>query len=678
MNMIPTSEGTLLSTIHGRDRRALRSIGKKDLLAAKKYGTRERQYYRDRWKFTFAGIVYITESDQSTEVTSYALPIEVHPVALTLQDHFYHNELARKMKAMPSICTSHIVVVIDQSSSMRTCDVDNYKTRSDAVYATMALDYLGKQIDQRHFSNANYTDAMTLIEMHEYSSIIFEREPCTNVLYNKFVDRKSSVKPSGHGMFLDALYSAGRALRPDKGNDSCTLMIMFLSDGKPSDHIPNPANEIGQMVFKICSEFGPQLSVHTLGFAQRGSDFTVLEHMAEQARNAGCKGNFELVDTRGNALSASITSLSDSMSATRKMSMMSHELKASKTTRNISAESLHEASDRFSSAHDDIYDGSWTFYQDGYNRLTWSSNKQQLTPVGAGQGVCIRNIMIGAGAERLVFRAVELVKNSEGQLVPAPEKLVAKECKYEEGLKLESFHEIFCKTQRQASKLADKFNKRVTQMCHLHSIPVPATIQFLQCYVYEVPEQIGEEVSYRTVLIEKRLDPNQYTKWNSNNGYVAGPQKLSDILNRQLIEPVNIPRHEHLEVIEEGSDCSEDEIDASSEKMQICEEMDPSNAWKSSEEKVFCILPTDVPQAFSHHSYRYTQRAQLVCDLQGVLDTSISPPVFELTDPVIHTNDHSRQRIFGRTDHGHKGMRSFMKSHICNDLCKLLGISEYH
>lgn len=278
----------------------------------------------------------------------------------------------------------------------------------------------------------------------------------------------------------------------------------------------------------------------------------------------------------------------------------------------------------------------------------------------------------------MVFRAVELIKDSFGQLVPAAEKLVAKECKYEEGLKLESFHEIFCKTQRQASKLAEKFNKRVTQMCHLHSIPVPATIHFLQCYVYEVPEQIGEEVTYRTVLIEKRLNPNHYTKWNSNNGYVAGPQKLSDILNRQLIEPALIPQHEHLEVIEECSDSSEDETAATGEKLQICEEMDSSSACKPSEDQVFCILPTDVPQAFSHHTYRYTQRTQLVCDLQGVLDTSISPPVFELTDPVIHTNDYSRQRIFGRTDHGHKGMRTFMKSHICNDLCKLLGISAYH
>ncbi|MGG2357337.1 hypothetical protein, partial [Salmonella enterica] len=90
------------------DRRNQRHIGKKDLLAAKKYGTKEATY-RSRWKFTYLGIVYITEYDEVTEVTSYNIPIEVHPVTLTHHDHLAHDALVRKMKAMPAICTSHIV-----------------------------------------------------------------------------------------------------------------------------------------------------------------------------------------------------------------------------------------------------------------------------------------------------------------------------------------------------------------------------------------------------------------------------------------------------------------------------------------------------------------------------------------------------------------------------------------
>jgi hypothetical protein len=60
-----TSAITLLSSVHGRDRRALRQIGVRDLQAAVKYGTKsygypDRQTGEIRYKFTHANIVYIT------------------------------------------------------------------------------------------------------------------------------------------------------------------------------------------------------------------------------------------------------------------------------------------------------------------------------------------------------------------------------------------------------------------------------------------------------------------------------------------------------------------------------------------------------------------------------------------------------------------------------------------
>jgi hypothetical protein len=57
----------------------------------------------------------------------------------------------------------------------------------------------------------------------------------------------------------------------------------------------------------------------------------------------------------------------------------------------------------------------------------------------------------------------------------------------------------------------------------------------------------------------------------------------------------------------------------------------------------------------------------MVCDLQGVLEKN----KFLLTDPAIHSRDWPN---FGPTDHGDKGQHNFFKTHICNPLCKALGL----
>ena len=85
------------------------------------------------------------------------------------------------------------------------------------------------------------------------------------------------------------------------------------------------------------------------------------------------------------------------------------------------------------------------------------------------------------------------------------------------------------------------------------------------------------------------------------------------------------------------------------------------------------ILEIDIPQAFSHFTYRTTQRTELVCDLQGVLscDYINNIPFFELTDPCIHSD----RKRYGRTDRFQFGVNDFFKSHNCNAVCKILGIS---
>ncbi|KAI9338729.1 hypothetical protein BDR26DRAFT_862689 [Obelidium mucronatum] len=126
--------GTLLSSVHGRDRRALRQIDKKDLLAAVRFGVKERGYpcrvtFAPRWKYTFANIVYITDASSRHEVTSYVLPLDIERVAVSRADEELHAAWTAALAANPAMCTAHTVLVVDQSGSMKTSDVTDYRTR---------------------------------------------------------------------------------------------------------------------------------------------------------------------------------------------------------------------------------------------------------------------------------------------------------------------------------------------------------------------------------------------------------------------------------------------------------------------------------------------------------------------------------------------------------------------
>ena len=98
------------------------------------------------------------------------------------------------------------------------------------------------------------------------------------------------------------------------------------------------------------------------------------------------------------------------------------------------------------------------------------------------------------------------------------------------------------------------------------------------------------------------------------------------------------------------------------------------------------INSDDVPQAFSHFTIDFCQRpnsqfrleggeagACLVCDLQGCY--SKSTHAFKLIDPVIHS-DLGVKNLFGATDRGAKGIEDFLKSHKCNEVCRMMELTH--
>jgi hypothetical protein len=129
-------------------------ITKKDLQSAVKYGTREystNQRGETNLKFKYEDIIYITDLTCTKEITCWVQPgagLDIQKKKIdTLIVNKHTNSL--RMLADHSNWTSHTVFVVDQSGSMRKTDIEGGCTRSDAVWLTMALDYVSKQLDEK-------------------------------------------------------------------------------------------------------------------------------------------------------------------------------------------------------------------------------------------------------------------------------------------------------------------------------------------------------------------------------------------------------------------------------------------------------------------------------------------------------------------------------------------------
>lgn len=91
------------------------------------------------------------------------------------------------------------------------------------------------------------------------------------------------------------------------------------------------------------------------------------------------------------------------------------------------------------------------------------------------------------------------------------------------------------------------------------------------------------------------------------------------------------------------------------------------------------IAASDVMQAFSCFSYWLSSRKFLICDLQGTF-TEGERPLYQLTDPVIHTggeylpyleDKYGNAPRYGRTDSGQKGVDAFFATDKCSKLCRM-------
>jgi len=597
--------------------------------------------------------------------------------------------------------TSHTVIVVDQSGSMRRADVEGEATRAEAVWLTLAFTCVG---DELRSGNRTASDVISIIGMRNTGELLVDCEPMDWLLYNKIVGFLRNERPSGDGMYADSIELAEACLlRNTRGN--CALALFFLSDGKPSDErerwnltseqrawqvdcgvgrthaeeVRDRDNKLGSRIGKLASRFGRRLTVGTIGFADPSENFSALKILTAECAAYDCQASFHAPALTAHSLKQVLTSLSSTLTAT-KTEMTAVGGSSQRTVRNVLRESKTGVVDDMYANEDNwwIYDG-----QAGNSvvaRMTWDSKKAYATRGKHpwrrhrmylhenADGVAMRNKIFGEGAERMVSKFREF--NFRWEFVGP--WMVAKESRFAEetGGHIHDhrlFHSTFCKTQQKADRIAQEFNLRLTTIPGVNSST--PRIRFLDCHVYILHDEGEGRVG---VLVEKMLDVSRYKKWNTNNGGVDGMPSMCveenpDPVIGELLDGINDLGLGA--IVEEDEEEDSDEEDGA--EMSSALESRPAAARVG--DAAISFTTADIPQAFSCFSYRFSGKRFLVCDLQGVLDVNSSPPCFELTDPVIHYRSRTGRRgVFGRTDRGPKGIDNFYKTHQCTELCRAL------
>jgi hypothetical protein len=329
---VATSAISFIETEHGRLRRKQRGIDKKDLQAARKYGTRRPGRTRRNGDTTsmyqYKDITYIMNDVTGEEITSYAASIPLDPIPWTPERKLEERQARSLRESHPPDDTSwwlsNTVLVVDTSGSMGKSDVWGCRTRLQAAWFALALDFLAQRIES---GSAGPKDIVSIVTLCEFPTVILRERQCTWELYNDLVRIYSSglVPHRGHGPYLPCFQIVKQLL--DRSADSGgALCVGFLSDGVPSDGSMrsswfDPASmnlqeRIAEEVGELAKNYGRRLSFISIGIGHP-DDFSTLHKMVEAAKDYGARGFFQLPSMTASGLGLAFSSIASSLTSTQ-------------------------------------------------------------------------------------------------------------------------------------------------------------------------------------------------------------------------------------------------------------------------------------------------------------------------------------------------------------------------
>ena len=700
---------TFISSLHGRQRRRERGLDRRDLEAAVSHGTREYQpectrrgrRTPPRWKFTYEDVVYVTELDMVTEVTSYSVPLPLIEVPVDAGLKRQCKEMKRRIVEGSARVTSHMVIVVDQSGSMKEADMAGHRNRSSCVFYNLAMEVVAAALSR---SMVSFTDVVTVIQMRKTATILIDAEPQSWLLFNRLVrlhheaeaDADAKIKQTGGrrvrgpGNFIPALRLATKVLQrtEQQFGSSIALYAFFLSDGRPSDHnylhvnstqqVPFILDQVRALVGSLSARVRPRLTFGAFGFAGNKSvkdgDFHVLQRAAQVVTQLGATGVFQ----RGcdpKALRRALVDMSTLLTRTTSLlSSLAHGVVAGQN----SAEKSPRRTDLVQSGLDENLGrgveaakdfGDFRVHRVGVQRYEFKKKNTPESeivfkyfvkaPLQHENATCFakRTTFLDEGAERVSFEMRECAPNAKGDgLIAVEPPMVWKESVKHKSTQIE-WHKVFYVTQREAGRLARKFKEAVDRLRVPADVP---RIDFVKPSIYTYRDGQGTKVGG---LCEEFLPG--FKKWTDNKGGVYNLRQDHAAVNR-MVQHVD-DADEVEQMADALASLSLDSTNAVPVRTRGTRNCNPPDAVSLRQ----TIIAHDMLLTFSHWSYIYTKRERLVCDLQGTEIVQEGRPVFQLTDPSIHSQKPGK---FGATDHGRSGQRAFLATHECTPLCKLLGI----